>query len=113
MASKMDRQVARFNDLLLTNSLSTTRAINMQNYACLALFFPVGWTSATVTVYSLNPATGTYFALYNSSGVAITFTATASTCQLIDDSIFPTDFIKLVTNQVGNNALVVGGIAKS
>lgn len=113
MAAKIDRQVARFNDLLLTNSLSTTAEIDMQNYACLALFFPVGWTSATVTVYSLNPATGTYLALYNSSSQAITFTATASTCQLLDDSVFPTDKIKLVTNQAGNNALVVGGIAKS
>jgi hypothetical protein len=113
MASKIDRQIAKYTHLLLTNSLSTTEEIKFEDYACLTLFFPSDWTTATLTFYSLDPATGNYVALIDDAGNSVTFSSSASTARVCPDALFPSDKIKIVTNQAGNNAKVVGGVAKS
>lgn len=113
MAAKIDRQVARYTHLLLTNSLATTEEINFEDYACLTLFFPSDWTTATLTFYSKDPATGNFVALIDDGGNAVTFSSAASTARVCPDAIFPSDRLKIVTNQAGNNAKVVGGVAKS
>lgn len=113
MSSKLDRQVDRFAAVNLTNSLSTTYEFKFEDHSALVLHFPSGWTSATVVVYSMDPTDNTYYALYDQDGNAVSFTAAASTAVTLPDSIFPCDRIKCVTDQAGNNAIDVGGIAKS
>ena len=113
MAAKIDRQIAKHTHLLLTNDLSTTEEIKFEDHASISLFFPSDWTTATLTFYSLDPATGNYVALIDDAGNAVTFSSAASTARVCPDAVFASDRLKIVTNQAGNNAKVVGGVAKS
>ena len=113
MSSKLDRQIAKFAGVKLTNSAASTHIFKIEDHSAMVLHFPSGWTSCTVTVQSKDPTDGAYYALYDQDGNAVTFTAAASTAVTLPDSIFPCDMIKCVTDNAANNSLDVGGVAKS
>lgn len=104
----MERNAEFWDGLLITNSLASTLEINFDDYASATLHFPDDWTSATLTVYSWDPASGEFLPLYDSSGTAVTMASTASTARVMADAIFPSSKIKIVSNQSGNNAKAVG-----
>lgn len=112
MASKMDRQVDRFT-VNITDSLSTTAPFVMEDHALLTLYFPAGWTNDTLTVYAKSPADGNFYALKTSDNTAVTMTANTSCAAEVPDNIFACDVVKFVCTVAGNNAVTVGGVAKS
>lgn len=113
MSSKLDREVDRFNNLLITNNLSTTAEVDISDRAGLILYFEATWTTCTLTVYAKSPADGVYYALVDTSGTAVTVTATQSRAVAIDDAIYAADVLKFVSDNAANNAIAVGGTGKS
>lgn len=110
MSSKLDRLIDRYT-FNATNALGTTEAVKFSTNAGLILYFPAGWTSCTVTVYALAP-NGTYYALNNSAGTAITFTAAASKAYAMSDTVFAADQLKFVTDQASNNTIDIYATGK-
>lgn len=112
MGSKLERVTESEVSVIITNALGTTEEIDFAKASAMHLFFPATWTTATVAVYSQNPADGEYYPLYNASG-AVTFTGTQSTSYAMSESIFAGKKLKLVSNNAANNAIVCGGTMKS
>ena len=76
--ANLSRNGYLMESVLITNALNTTREISFDEYACATLHLPSDWTTATLTLYSWNPTTGGYVALYDSAGTAVTMASTAS-----------------------------------
>jgi hypothetical protein len=112
MSSKLDREAVEVKSLIITNSISTTQEIDFSNYSMMVLDFPDTWTTSTLTIYSRSSVDGTYRPLRNASG-AVTMTATQGTSYTATESIAPAMFLKFVSNEAGNNAIVCGAILKS
>lgn len=112
MSSKLDRTAADVNPLTITNSIGSTQEIDFGDFSMMVMDFPATWTTCTLGVYGKSPVTGDYRPLYNSSG-AVTLTATQNTLYTMSESIAPCRYLKLVSNEAGNNAISCSAIMKS
>lgn len=116
MSSKVKRIGSSYNDILITNDIATTHEIDFRDEASMVLYFPATWTACGVTVYAKNPVNSTYFALLDQNGDAVALTGTqaaASKAAVLPDAIFPCRYLKFVSDNAANNALVVGAESKA
>lgn len=96
--------------IVLTNNLSTTEAIDFTRDASGILLIPAGYASNTLTVYVSDALEGTYLALTQSDGTAVTITVTASKAVEIPVYAFAGHYLKFV--QSSNDAAPIKIITK-
>jgi len=82
----------------LTNSLSTTPAIPMHDYAGLHLAVPTGYSSTQITVYVSDENDGTFQVLVDADGSDVVRTIAATKTYDFPIAIFAAHWMKFVTN---------------
>lgn len=100
-----------YENIILTNNLNTTQALDFRRDAGGILLIPAGYTANTLTVYISDAETGSYYTLTESDGTAVTITVTASKAVELPVHLFAGHWIKLV--QSANDADPIKIITKA
>lgn len=97
--------------MVLTNVLATTEAFDFRECASGQLLIPAGYAANTLTVYVSDVEAGTYLALTQSDGTAVTVTVTASKAIELPVHCFGAHWLKFV--QSSDDAAPIKIITKS
>lgn len=88
-------------------STTTSAAVDLQGYALVGLITPAALTGSTMT-FTASPNDGTYTALYNAGGTALSATVAASRTILFTPGDFVgVRFIKLVSGSTESAARTI------
>lgn len=86
-------------------TIGSADAIDMRNWAHGAILIPASVTS--VTFWGCDTADGTPKAIYNDAGTAATITTTADRWYTFPESVFPHNFVKIVSAGANGTATCV------
>lgn len=93
----------------LTNSESTTEAIDFRQYSGGMVYIPNGSSITTLTFWAAPKPDGTYEPLKDSSNNAVTRTVAADGAYALPDECFGAGAIKMVANASGTVSLSLKG----
>lgn len=99
-----DSRVASY---ALTNSLSTTQAIDASQAASGAIHIPDGSSITSLAFYAATALDGTFAQCYDSTNTAITMTVAQNRAYQLPDSLYPFSFLKIVIDQASVSVPVV------
>lgn len=85
----------------LDSVLADTPVITYKNYAGGAVIIPSGSSITSLTYYGAGDYSGTFTAIYDSAGVAVTQTVAGGRAYPIPDACFPYPYLKIVSNADG------------
>lgn len=105
---QIDRRTTK-HTLSLTTSLGTTEACPMTSLASGMVFIPTGSSITSLTFHAAHTAGGTYHAVYDSAGTAVTKTVAATRCYPLPVSIYGCHSFKIVSDAAGDVTVMLIG----
>lgn len=91
----------------LTDDISTTPAIDLQGYAAVQVIFPAAYASTSAGIYVSHREEGDYVRLASADGTNQTITIAASTAVTLSATVFPSWWMKLVTDADDSDKQVI------
>ena len=100
--------------LTITNSLTTTEEMNVEGWSALKAYLPAGYLSTTFTFYSWDPRTQNYLQEKETGTTNnLSLAVAANGAYPLPDQLFAAKRVKVVSNNAGDNAVVVTVVGKA
>jgi hypothetical protein len=97
----LERTTVAQKGVTVTNSLATCQEIPFENASAGQVYVPSGSSLTVLTWYSKMESDGTFVAVQDGAGNAVTSTVSASMCCLIPAACFGCKCLKAVGNTTG------------
>ena len=91
----MSRSAVRIASVTVGTTAAASKEISLEQFAGGIVYIPTGETVVTLTYHTAPVACGTYLALYDEDGVAVTQTVSAAKAYAIPAAVWGCGFIKI------------------